>query len=129
MERVWWSNLEEIHYVYQIFEEGMIDPMHPWSVEKETNLYDKFLSSLMETSKSNSEEVIWLSRSILSLLKEDEQNTKTKDKTWNKILANCFVLILALVGPDEADQHGERAYSELDDEEKEQCLKDIARII
>ncbi len=129
MKRVWWSNLEEIHYVHQILEEGMIDPMHPRSVEKETNLYDKFLTTWMETSKSNSEEIIWLSRSILSLLKEDEKNTLTKDKTWNKILANCFVLILALVGLDEADQHGERAYSELDDKEKEQCLKDIACVI
>ncbi len=107
----------------------MIDPMYPRSVEKETMYYDKLLTTWTETSKSNREEIIWFSRSILTLLKEDQKNSEIKDNTWNKILANCFVLILALADPKEVDQHGERAFSELNDSEKEQYLKDIASVI
>ncbi len=100
--------------------------MHPKAIDQENKYYDQFLSSWNEIPENKRDGIVWISRSILSVLKEDVKNSENEDLSWNKILTNCFVLILALAGPKEVDIRGGTPFNELSEEQRHQYLMDLA---
>ncbi len=88
--------------------------------EEECDFYDRILKSWAAQTEKDS--TIWLAQSILSLLQEDRNRLPINRNNWNKILSNCFVIMLALTSTSELYKNDIDEFSRLIKKQQLQIL-------
>ncbi len=104
------------------------DYTHQQSNGQEIMQYDRLLKSWKEITGTEANMMVWFSHSLLSLLDEDKKLGNKNETCWNKIFANCLVLILALISTSEIDPCGGTEFSNLPEDQKKQCLNDLLHL-
>ncbi len=94
---------------------------------EENEFYDRILNSWIHYKGKDS--TLWLAKSILSLCKEDQRKNVTNRDNWNKILSNCFIIMLALTSDKDLNQYEVQDFSHLTQKMKEQVRNDLSLLL